>query len=126
MEIVREELKLSREFANDARLLVEQNRFRSAANRAYYSVFHAAKALLTSLGVDTKSHAGAIGKFGECVVKEGLLDKTYGKILTRAANMRDKSDYQVIMDVDEIEVRDLVDNLGKFIDAVENIIEKKS
>ena len=50
-------------------------------NRVYYSIFFAAKAMLNVLGFDAKSHSGLISEFGLRIVKEGLIDVKYGKIL---------------------------------------------
>jgi len=63
MEIVKEELKLAHEMLIDAKLLLSEDRYRSVANRVYYAFFHSARALLTRLGVECKSHAGTISKF---------------------------------------------------------------
>jgi len=46
-----------------------------AVNRAYYSFFHAAKAMLNALGFDVKT--GLISEFGLRVIKTKMLDKKF-------------------------------------------------
>ncbi len=124
MEIIREELKLAHEMLTDARLLLSEGRHRSAANRVYYAFFHSARALLTHLGVECKSHAGTISKFGEHITKEGLIEKRYGKYLNQAFNLREKSDYQIIATIDKAEIEGLVNQAEDFINEIERIIKE--
>lgn len=125
MGIIDEELQLSREMARDAKLLLQEERTRSAANRAYYALFHAARALLTELRVDAKTHAGTISRFGKHAIKTGLMEKEYGKLLNRVFNLRDKSDYQVTAVIEKDEVKEIVEKLDEFIDEVERVIREK-
>ncbi len=39
-DYVREQLRLAEEALSDARYLLEDNRLKAAANRAYYAMFH--------------------------------------------------------------------------------------
>jgi len=115
---------LAREVLADARILVSQDRYRSAANRIYYAISHSARALLTSLGIECKSHSGVISKFGECIVNENLTERKYGKYLNQAFNLRQKSDYQVIIEINETEIDELLKNAEEFIDEIEGIIKR--
>ncbi len=124
MEIVEEELKLAHEMLVDAKLLLSEDRYRSVANRVYYAFFHSARALLTLLNVECKSHAGTISKFGECVVNKNLIHRRYGKYLNQAFNLREKSDYQVILSIDEDEIENLLEHAEDFINEIENIVKK--
>jgi uncharacterized protein (UPF0332 family) len=81
--------------------------------------------LLTELGVEGRTHAGTISKFGEYVIKTKLMEKQYGRLLNQAFNLRDKSDYQVTAVIDEGEVREIVGKLEYFIDEVERLIKKR-
>lgn len=109
------QLKIAEEMLADAKLLYEQKRYRSAASRAYYAIFHAAKALLNQVGQSCQSHCGAISRFGQYVVNTGLMDKDFSKFLGRAYNLREKSDYGLLFEGIEEEVGRVVSDAEKFV-----------
>ena len=47
--------------------------YRSAANRAYYAIFHAMRAVLALDGVDMKHHSGIISEFRKGISKPACL-----------------------------------------------------
>lgn len=77
MNAVKEEIKLAFEMFSDAQLMYKEGRLKSAVNRAYYAMFHMTRAVLLSKGTDCQSHAGALNKFGELVIKKGLLGQGF-------------------------------------------------
>jgi len=66
--------------------------FKSVAS-AYYSIYHAAKALLLIKGVDPKSHEGVERMFSLYYVKTGEFDLIAGKTIGRLMKMREEADY---------------------------------
>ena len=91
-EIVKEELKIAKKRLESAKLLFQNSLFEDSINRAYYSIFYAAKAMLNVLGFDVKTHSGLISEFGLKIVKEKLVPPKYGIILRRTYEMRESSD----------------------------------
>ena len=63
-ELITKEIDAARERLDAAKLLFEDGKLVDAVNRAYYSVFHAGKALLHSIGRDAKTHSGLISEVG--------------------------------------------------------------
>jgi hypothetical protein len=59
---VNPELELARTLLEDTRLLVTQERFRSAVSRAYYAAYHACIALMESLGRRPQNYIGRSGR----------------------------------------------------------------
>ena len=51
------------EFYDDSVVLYNQGRYRSAASRLYFSVFHAMRAVLALDRIDRKHHSGIISEF---------------------------------------------------------------
>ena len=78
-----------------AKKLLELGEYEDAASRAYYSIFHAAKAALMSEGVVSKTHEGTIREFGLKFIKEGKLPKELGIIFSDARSLRETADYAV-------------------------------
>jgi len=107
-----------------ANLLFEEEYYREAVSRAYYSMFHASQALLLVKEIYPKSHKGVIQKFGEEFVKSGILEKKMGHILAQAETMRLKADYDVGVKITEEECKEILDNCDFFISKVKEIIKE--
>ena len=56
IEISKVRFDHAKECLRDAKLLLAGESYRSAANRAYYAIFHAMRAVLALDGVDMKYH----------------------------------------------------------------------
>ncbi|MDI6734978.1 MAG: HEPN domain-containing protein [bacterium] len=125
MEIFRKELEVALEMLNDAKLLLNEKRFRSAVNRAYYAMMHSTKALLTLLDIEAISHPGIIRKFGQEVVQKGIMNKRYAKSLSAAYNMRDKSDYKIMEIIKDEKVDEVIKESEEFVFEIQKVIEMK-
>ncbi|MEM8524501.1 MAG: HEPN domain-containing protein [Bacteroidota bacterium] len=77
----------------DAQFLLENDRYESAVNRAYYAAFHCAQSLLQNDDVLVKTHVGTRRKFSELFIKTGILPKTLGEYLAQLENYRMIADY---------------------------------
>ena len=86
---INEELEVAKRKLEAAKLLFEKGMIDEAVNRAYYSFFHAAKAMLNVLGYDAKTHSGLISEFGLRIIKTNFLDKKFELYLRRAYEMRE-------------------------------------
>jgi uncharacterized protein (UPF0332 family) len=64
-----------------------------AASRAYYAVFHAATALLLSVGLEARTHKGLVSLLGEHFVRPGRLSPTMGRLVSRMQRDREDADY---------------------------------
>lgn len=86
-------LEDAKEKLSSARILLENNRFKDSVSRSYYAMFSAARALLATKGLDSAKHSGVIALFNQHFVKTVLVDKTMGRILENAKDIRENSDY---------------------------------
>jgi uncharacterized protein (UPF0332 family) len=64
-----------------------------AASRAYYAVFHAATALLFSVGLEARTHKGVVSLLGEHFVRPGRLSSGMGRLVSRMQRDREDADY---------------------------------
>lgn len=103
-----------------ARRLLDHQDLDGAANRAYYSMFHAARAGLSSKGIDTssKKHGTVVGMFGQHFVKDGPLPKELGRMLNEALQLRTGADYDVMW-LEHEEVVRVVSNAERFVRTIE-------
>jgi len=110
-------LECARDVLLDARLLQENGGSPSSVvNRAYYSIFYAALALLVTVNVEPTKHAGVLAKFDEFFIRQGVFPKEMSKIIHHAFDMRQAGDYQkskVITAEQAAQVLDLAEEFVK-------------
>jgi len=94
-------LSKSDEAMEDARLNSSQARWNAAANRLYYSLFHALTALFVGDGIPVRSHSGMKVKFGKEYVLTGLASEEEGKLLSQMETMRERADYDATFTASE-------------------------
>ena len=87
-------LERSAEMLKTSKRDLEAGDYASANNRAYYSVFHAMRAVLALTGEDYKKHSGVIARFSEQYLKTKLLPPELSKIISMASIIRNRSDYE--------------------------------
>ena len=106
------------EFYDDAVVLYNQGRFRSAASRLYFSVFHAMRAVLALDGIDRKHHSGIISEFRRLYVKTGIFDRDASNIIASLSLMRHDSDYDDYIPIEKEDLDDMLPDAKKLIDSV--------
>ena len=77
----------------DAELLLANESYRSANNRAYYAIYHAISAIHALDGKAYKRHKDAIANFNRDYVHEGIFDTSFGRMISKAERIRHASDY---------------------------------
>ncbi len=78
---------------NAALVLHDKGFFFKSVSSAYYSIYHAAKALLLIKGVEPKTHEGIERMFSLYYIKTKEFDLTIGKTIGRLMKMREEADY---------------------------------
>lgn len=86
-------LDRSKEDLEAAKLLFENGNYRIANNRAYYSIFHALRAMLVFDNFDSSKHSGVIAEFRRKYIKEGVFPIEMSKMIGSAFTIRNASDY---------------------------------
>lgn len=107
---------------NDARLLLENNRYMAAANRAYYTIFHCARAMLALDGEDRRRHSGVIAYFQEHYIRNNTFDKTYSYIIQNAFEVRQEADYEDFYVISKDDAEKQVENAEKFLNKIKEYI----
>jgi len=87
-------LEKAEEAYDDAVYLFETRRsYNGAANRAYYAMFHAEKALLLTCGILGDSHKHVHTQLSKEFVKEGKLSNDTGRKIDYVQKIRNIADY---------------------------------
>ncbi len=92
-ELIRLWLALAEEKLGVASELLALSRFDDVVSKAYYVMFYAAKAALLAVDVDLRRHSSVVTHFGQHFVQTGYADRQYSRILARAMQAREASDY---------------------------------
>jgi uncharacterized protein len=93
-----------------------------AASRAYYAVFHAARALLFSLGLEPTSHRGVGSLLGEHFVRPGLLSPELARLVSRMHADRHDADYVVQAVFTTAEGAEAIADAERFLEAVRTLL----
>ena len=86
-------LEQSQENIEEAQALFDISKFKGASNRAYYSIFHAIKAILALEQTDFKKHSSVIAYFNKEYIATKIFPLELGKRISEARFYREKSDY---------------------------------
>jgi uncharacterized protein (UPF0332 family) len=105
-----------------AKVAVESGSYKSAANRSYYAVFHAMRAVLALNGIDMKHHSGIISEFRRLYIKTGVFDIDMSRIINELFDVRTMSDYDDFFVISKAEVEEQVKNAEVFLSAVKTYL----
>ena len=120
IDLIQYRLESAREMLHDARLLKENGGSPvSVVNRAYYSVFYAALALLVTADVEPNKHTGVLAKFDELFIREGVFPKEMSRIIHHAFDMRQAGDYQKSKVITEEQAIEVLNSAEQFVEAIE-------
>lgn len=105
-----------------AKSMVMCKDYKAAANRSYYAVFSAMRAMLALIGIDSKKHSGIISEFQKNYIKTGVFDKKLSRIITSLEFVRHNSDYNDFYVISKDEVIKQIENAELFLDAVKEYL----
>ncbi|MEX2445553.1 MAG: HEPN domain-containing protein [Alkalispirochaeta sp.] len=108
------------EFLRDARANMEEARYKTGINRAYYAVLQAIRSLLVLEGLDAETHSGAITLLSLHFVKTGQLPLETIKMVKLLLSRRTDVDYG---DFDSTTAEEAQDSLQKAEALLEQIDE---
>lgn len=109
-------------FADD---IIKLGDYKTVANRSYYAVFSAMRAVLALDGFDSKKHSGIIAEFRRNYLKTELLPKELSNIIDALVEIRQGSDYDDFYVVSKVEVSEQLENAKMFISEVEKFLKTK-
>lgn len=115
-------LEKASQMLDSAKLLLEHNDFASACNRAYYSVFHAMRAVLALDEIDDHKHSHLISVFRKDYLKTGILDRSLSDIIGSAFEVRNSSDYEDFWVIAKADAMEQVENAEVFLKAIETYV----
>ena len=106
-------------------LLVEKGYWNAAANRLYYSVFHAVSALLIHDGIRIKSHKGAGVMLNQHYIQTNKISPELGKLYRRLELMREESDYNCFYNTSPEELKKELEPARELIDTIAKMVSQQ-
>ena len=108
-----------------AKSLLESGNYKSAANRSYYAIFHAMRAVLALDEVDMKHHSGIISEFRKRYIKTGVFEPRLSHIISVLFDTRTDSDYDDFFVISKAEVAEQTENAEYFLQKVRAYLDKQ-
>ena len=99
--------------------------YASANNRAYYCIFHAMRAVIALDGEDYKKHSAVIARFTMNYLKTEILSREYGKLISNASLIRNRSDYEDFYICSIEDTQKLVEGAEDFLGSVTAYLQQK-
>ena len=124
-DLAKVRLERAEELLNEAKGLLDSGSYKSANNRAYYSIEKSIKALLALKGVDAKTHSGVLHLFNTEYVSVGE-EFTHDDYLLfkKSEYIRTVSDYDDFYTADKKECEEQVMSAETILNKVKKYIVK--
>lgn len=78
--------------------LLAKGFFEDSASRSYYAMFQAARAALTNVGVNPRTHEGTVSEFGRRLVLEDVFSRDLGRALAGAKAAKETYEYSATVE----------------------------
>ena len=122
-ELAKHRLEQAKEDLEAGKLLYDKNFYKSANNRAYYSIFHSINAVLALEPIDFKRHKDVLAYFNKNYINKEIFSRMMGRKIQNASAIREDSDYddEFIVDADKTNeqlktAEELIELVDKYID----------
>jgi len=97
-----------------------------AADHAFYACFHLLPAIFLQEGLTLKRHSAIRSALHERLIQTGRLDRRWGSVFDRLAELRTKSVYAALFALDGEAGRAVVDDAGKLSAELRRMLPPRS
>ena len=104
---------------------LKQGNYESAANRSYYAVFHAMRAVLAFDEIDMKRYSGVISEFRRRYIKTGIFETRMSEIISVLFDVRTDSDYDDFFVISKADTAAQIENAEYFVSSVRAYLKNK-
>ena len=123
-ELSKHRLQQAKDDLKASEILYKEDLYKSANNRAYYSIFHSIKAVLALEPIDFKRHKDVIAYFNKNYVSNETFPKKMGRKISIASKMREDSDYEDEFVVEADDTKEQIETARELLALVEKYIEE--
>lgn len=125
IELSKRRLEIAHERLTTAKAMLELGDYKASANRLYYAIFSAMRAVLALDGFDSKNHSGIIARFRQSYIKTGILDTEMSKIIDDLEVIREDSDYDDFYIILKEDVEIQAKRAEYFVSEVESYLQNQ-
>ena len=122
--LARYRMDKAKENLRDAKEVLTRDRFSLSVNRSYYTMFMAARGLLSLKGLDSSKHSGVIALFNQHIIKAGFFPKELSRLLPKAKLIRENADYGDFTEITEEDAKNQLENAKKFLEEAERTMQE--
>ena len=115
-------LQHAEECLEDSRNCLSSERYKNSANRSYYAIFHAMRAVLALDEYDSKKHSGIISEFRKRYIKTEILPRQLSSTIIELFDIRTSSDYDDFFIISKEEVIKQYENAAEFVEAIKKYL----
>lgn len=123
-ELAKHRLEQAKEDLEAGKLLYDKNFYKSANNRAYYSIFHSIKAVLALEPIDFKRHKDVLAYFNKNYINKEIFSRMMGRKIQNASAIREDSDYDDEFIVDADKTNEQLKTAEELIELVDKYINE--
>lgn len=125
IELSKMRLSVAKERIDFAQKILEIGDYKTVANRSYYAVFAAMRAVLALDGFDSKKHSGIIAEFRKNYIKTDVLPKHLSDTIEELVEVRQGSDYDDFYLITKEEVIEQLSKATDFVLEIEKHLESR-
>lgn len=106
-----------------AALLMTDEDYLGAANRSYYAIFHAMRAVLALDEIDQHKHSHLISEFRKRYLKTSILDRKLSETISSLFEVRNSADYDDGYIISKADVITQITRATEFLKAIEDYLK---
>lgn len=125
VELSKLRLDIAKERITFAKEIMKIGDYKTVANRSYYAVFSAMRAVLALDNIDSKKHSGVIAEFRRLYIKTDIFPKKFSVFIDSLVEVRQGSDYDDFYLISKNEVEEQLSNAEEFVNEVEKYLIAK-
>jgi len=118
-------LEKSSDDLDTAKINYNADKYNASVNRAYYSVYHAIRAVLALDDIERKKHSGNISYFRENYIATDIFDRVYSETIKKAETLRNEADYDDMKTTSAEDANDVIEKAENFYHAVKEYVENR-
>ena len=122
--LVSKELEIAEDDRRTAKESLTKNNYKWSTIQSYYSMFHAARALLYNQGYRERSHYCLVVGIRELYVNKNLFSHTLLETLQLGKTLRENADYYA--EFSQAGAKDMLDKAGEFLEKANEILLSQS
>lgn len=123
-ELSKHRIRQAREDLEASKFLYSGKFYKSANNRAYYSIFHSIKAVLALEPIDFKRHKDVTAYFNKNYVNTEIFPRRLGHKIAEATTIREDSDYDDEFIVKSEETQKQIETAEELLELVEKYVDE--